>query len=107
MEELTLLELDIGGITFGNKNDDEDHLSGPSFIGSDEESETSSAEISTTAGKGGLGRRLGKALAVTVVVSLIARAVVGRVRGNDADSDLESTDEPEVVSVDTAVADEN
>lgn len=107
MEELTLLELHFGGLTFGNNSDDDGHLDTSSIIGSDEESETTSADIETTEAKHGLGRRIGQALAVTIVVSLIARAVIGRVRGSETAEELESSDGPEVVSVDTAVADEN
>jgi hypothetical protein len=106
MEELTLIELHLGGITFGNDGDD-GHLDTSSIIGSDEESETTSAEIETGEAKRSMGRRIGRALAVTVLVSLIARAVVGRVRGSDTEEAIESTDDPEVVSVDTAVAEEN
>lgn len=107
MDELTLLELHLGGITFGNNGDDEGHLDTPSIVGSDEESETTSADIDTGESKHGMSRRIGRALAVTLVLAVIGRAVVGRVRGGDTEDDLESTDEPEVVSVDTAVADEN
>lgn len=107
MDELTLIELHLGGITFGNNGDDDGLLETSSIIGSDEESETTSAEIETGASQRTIGRRIGRALAVTVVLAVISRAVVGRVRGGDSEGDLESTDEPEVVSVDTAVAEEN
>lgn len=107
MDELTLLELHLGGITIGNTGDDDGNLDMSSIVGSDEESQTTSADIETAESEYGMGRRIGRALAVTVVLAVIGRAVIGRVRSGDTEDDLDSTDGPEVVSVDTAVADEN
>lgn len=103
MEALTLIELHVDGISFGNSGADDTEIDTSETATSEDLSESVEADSGR-----GIGRRIGRALAVTVVLSLIARSVIGRVRGgNDEDSEAMAADDPEVVSVDAPVADQD
>lgn len=103
MDELTLIELHVDGISFGNNGADDTDIDSPDI----EASEDISESVQPDSGRG-MGRRIGRALAVTVVLSLIARSVIGRVRGgSDEDTEAMAADDPEVVSVDAPVAEQD
>lgn len=100
MDELTLIELHLDGISFGNDAADDTDTA-------DASSEDISESVQEASGRS-MGRRIGRALAVTVVLTLIARSVIGRVRGgNDEDAEAMTADDPEVVSVDAPVAEQD
>lgn len=103
MEELTLIELHLDGISFGNNGADDTDIDTSDVSSSEDISENNQ----TDSGRG-MGRRIGRALAVTVVLSLIARSVIGRVRGDsDEEAEAMAADDPEVVSVDAPVAEQD